>query len=141
MTSGFPHSEGPGDEPSKRPEVITLKDEDELPSTSTRARRRSLLSPQTTPLRPSSTGGVKSSPSPNFKPKNLSHPDADVIEIINVYSPATTPKAKAADETDGAEVTKRCQFKDEVEVNPVVQENYLSQLRDKYVVRKEEAER
>ena len=50
------------------------------------------------------------------------------------------------DETDGSganlsTASKRCQFKEEVEVNPVVQDNYLSQLRDKYVVRKQEADR
>ena len=50
------------------------------------------------------------------------------------------------DETEGSganlsTASKRCQFKEEVEVNPVVQDNYLSQLRDKYVVRKQEADR
>merc|ERR1719204_501669 len=162
-------STGDKGEPSKTPEVIALKDEDEsgtqshqqeaaIPSTSLRKWPPGASSSSLTPLQPSLTSpksktsplsAAATSPSRHFKPKTVGHPDADVIEIINLYSPPSSPKAASRllhDETDGSganlsTASKRCQFKEEVEVNPVVQDNYLSQLRDKYVVRKQEADR
>lgn len=131
-------------ESSKKHEVITLKDDDEYDHVEASLRKPGFSSHASanasTPHHPSTSAKSSPSPSRNFQPKNISDPDQDVIEIIDARSPrqSTSPKH---DETDGGAGPKRCSFKEEVQINPVTQENYLSILRSKYVVRKEAADR
>ena len=114
-------------------EVITLKDEEEP-----RVVTPPPAAASSTPLRPSSRP-LTTSPKP-FKPKNLrSQPDADVIEIIDIYSPPGSPKKDASSCDD---VTpRRCQYKEELDLNPLTQDDFLTQLRSKYVTLNEESER
>ena len=107
--------------PPKSQEVITLDQFDDLePSTS----YKSSHSKAKTPVTPSSS----------FKPKSLG-PDDDVIEILNTYSPPEDQKQ------DVGGKDKRCEFKEELNLNPYVKEDYLSQLRKKYDHRLEENQR
>jgi len=95
-------------------------------------------------------------PSSHFKPKAIGDPDADVIEIINAYSPP--PKAPGAaavaaaarrspvssadvSSGSGSGSSSRCQYKEELELHKVLQDDFLSQLRKKYDYRKEETSR
>jgi len=114
-------------------EVVALKDEEEP-----RAVTPPAASTSSAPLRPSSRPSP-TSPKP-FKPKNLrSQPDADVIEIIDIYSPPGSPK-KDTSSCDDA-MPRRCQYKEEVDLNPLIKDDFLTQLRSKYVTLNEESER